>query len=74
LHANPVPAAGAPPLSRLSIRVASPGHAPVIVRLTGSSVRLPIFLHLGLNRIRLTLVQRPTSPDELTLSDLNLTP
>jgi hypothetical protein len=66
--ANP----GSPPLSQLALRVASPGHRPVVVPLSGGVARLPIFLHLGLNRVRITLVQPPVSSEQLTLANLEL--
>lgn len=65
--------AGAPALSALHVRVTSPGHTPVTVGVSRSSVRLPVFLHLGLNRISLSLsAPAATTPQELFLGPLTL--
>jgi hypothetical protein len=63
---------GTPPLSKLVIRVSSPGRRAVTVPLLSRYIRIPIVVHLGLNRIRLTLADAPGSARELLLGDLQL--
>lgn len=70
--ANVTAGPGAPPPSAQTIQVRSPGRQPVAVPVISRGVRLPIALHWGLNRIRLTLSGTPTSPVELQLADLQL--
>jgi hypothetical protein len=73
LTASASTVAGAPPLSKMIVWVQSPGKAPVAVHMGPARVRLPIDLHLGLNRILLTLVSpSPTAPQELALAGLSL--
>ncbi len=71
LTAAASPGPGAPPLTSMELRVTSSGGSAVTVPLIGSSVRLPIDLHLGLNRITIRLVAS-RRPDELYLSALEL--
>jgi len=65
---------GAPPPSALTIRVDSPGRKALTVPVISRGIRLPISVHWGLNRIRLTLVGRATLPEELELSGFQLSP
>ena len=60
---------GAPPLSSVTIRASSQGR-PAIVPVIGKRVRLPVSLHWGLNRVRLTIAGTPTSTTEVLLSDI----
>lgn len=64
---------GAPPLSKAVIRVSSNGR-PAIVPVISPSVRLPVSLHTGLNRVRLTLLGAPTLAEEVLLHNLILSP
>lgn len=64
-----------PKNAMLLIRVSSPGRSATTVPVLGPSVRLPIKLHWGLNRIRLALASStPTSPYQLYLRGLAVTP
>ncbi len=68
---------GAPPVAKLDIIVSGAG-APYMVRLTAGTARLPLRLHLGLNRFDLTLAGLPpgsaVNPNELLLERLELSP
>jgi hypothetical protein len=63
------PGPGAPPLPSVAIRVSSQGPAAV-VPLIGKRARLPVSLHWGLNRVRLTIAGVPTSTTEVLLSNI----
>ena len=64
---------GAPPASSLDIRVTSPGRPPAFVPLVGRGLRLPVHLHWGLNRIRLSVVGPGfASPAEVHLDHMAL--
>jgi hypothetical protein len=64
------PGPGAPRrLSSVAIRASSNGRS-AIVPLIGSGVRLPVSLHWGLNRVRLTIAGTPTSDTELLLNNI----
>ncbi len=59
----------------LAIRVNASGAPAVVVPVRPGPVRLPIRLHWGLNRIRLTIAgARSQSPTALRLSNLVLAP
>lgn len=74
LFATATPGPGAPPaLSSVAIRVASRG-VPAIVPLVGPRVRLPVSLHWGLNRVRLTIAGPATSPTEVLLTNIAFSP
>jgi hypothetical protein len=64
---------GAPPLSHVGIAVSSQGRL-AIVQLTGRRVRLPVSLHWGLNRVLVLIAGRPTSAQEVLLSDISFSP
>jgi hypothetical protein len=74
LGATVMPGTGAPPPSRLTVRVSSPGHKAVTVPVISHDIRMPISVHWGLNRIRVTIAGTPTSPLELQLGNLQLIP
>jgi hypothetical protein len=75
LTATASPGPGAPPLSSIDVRVRSPGQHAITVPLISPSVRMPIDLHLGLNRITLSLAAPPaTRPEELFLNAMALGP
>jgi hypothetical protein len=63
---------GQPTPASLIITVTSPGRRPTTVHIIGRSFRLPIHLHLGLNRVRLGLTGKPTSAQELLLANIRL--
>ncbi len=65
------PGPGAPALSSVTVRVSSQGRS-AIVPLSANVVRLPVSLHWGLNRVRLTLAGPATSATELLLSNISL--
>jgi hypothetical protein len=67
------PGTGAPRLSSVKIRTSSQGRS-AIVPLIGRRARLPVSLHLGLNRVHLTIAPRPTSVEEVLLSDIAFSP
>ena len=73
LFVNVTPGPGAPPLPSLAVRVSSQGQ-PAIVPLIGKRARLPVSLHWGLNRVRLTLAETPTSAQEVLLSNIAFSP
>lgn len=64
------PGAGAPPLSSVAIRVSSSGRSAV-TPLIGRRARLPVSLHWGLNRIRITVAGTATSTQEVLLRDIS---
>ena len=73
LVAAAAPGPGAPPHAHLALRVQSPGQEAIQVPVASGSVRLPIRLHWGLNRITVNLIgPRPSSPQELYLSHIVL--
>lgn len=72
--ADVIPAPGAPPLSKLRIQVRSGAGQTHTAAVLAPLVRLPISVHWGLTRIRLTIAGRPTSPQEYVLSKLALSP
>jgi hypothetical protein len=73
LKATAVPAPGAPSLTSAAVTVTSPGQREVSVPLSSAAVRLPLAVHLGLNRIRLNLTApRRTLPQDVLLSGLVL--
>jgi hypothetical protein len=77
LTASTLLGVGAPTPAKLTLRVTSPGRAPlpVPVPVPGETVRLPIDLHWGLNRINVELSgPQGSSPDELYLGGLELRP
>jgi hypothetical protein len=61
------------PKSAQRIRVSTAGRQPFTRPIAGGGVRLPVFVHWGLNRIRVTLVGRPTADQEFQLGNLQLT-
>jgi hypothetical protein len=63
---------GSPPLSQLTIRVSSSGGHSITVPVIGARVRLPVVLHWGLNRVRLSFVGTATSATEYLLSNIQL--
>ncbi|MFZ1994817.1 MAG: hypothetical protein WAU75_11960, partial [Solirubrobacteraceae bacterium] len=63
------PGPGAPPLSSVAIKVSGNGRS-AITPLIGRVARLPVSLHWGLNRIRLTIAGTPTSATEVLLSNI----
>ncbi len=67
------PGPGAPPLPSVAIRVSSPGRS-AIIPLIGRRARLPVSLHRGLNRVRVTIVGTATSAQEVLLSDVSFSP
>ncbi len=73
LFVTVTPGPGAPPLPSVAVRVSSQGQ-PAIVPLISKRARLPVSLHWGLNRIRLTLAETPTSAQEVLLSDISFSP
>jgi hypothetical protein len=63
---------GAPPHARLEVLVQSAGR-PIAVPVTSGDLRLPLSLHMGLNRIKLNVAgAKPTSPLELYLAHMML--
>lgn len=60
------------PKSAQVIRVSTTGRQPFSRRIAGRGVRLPVFVHWGLNRIRITLVGRPSADQEFQLGNLQL--
>ena len=66
-------APGAPAASAQVIEVRSPGRRPAAVPVVSAGVRLPLKLHWGLNRIRVTLVHPSASAQQLALSNLQIT-
>jgi hypothetical protein len=73
IYVTVTPGPGAPPLASVSIIVVSRGR-PAIVPLIGRRVRLPVSLHLGLNRVRLGIAGTPRSAQEVLLSDISFSP
>ncbi len=73
VFATATPGSGAPRLSSVAIRVSTRGR-PAIVPLISRRVKLPVSLHWGLNRVRLTIAGTPTSATEVLLSDLSFSP
>ena len=73
LFVTVTPGPGAPPLPSVAVRVSSQGQ-PAIVPLISKRARLPVSLHWGLNRIRLTIAGTPTSAQEVLLSDISFSP
>jgi hypothetical protein len=68
---------GAPTASKLTLRVTSPGQAPIPVSVPapGGYLRLPVHLHWGLNRINVNLTgPKGSSPNELYVGGLELRP
>ena len=65
------PGPGAPPLSSVAIKVSGNGRS-AITPLIGKVARLPVSLHWGLNRVRLTIAGAATSPTEVLLSNIQL--
>jgi hypothetical protein len=60
------------PKSAQRIRVSTAGRQPFTRRIVGGGVRLPVFVHWGLNRIQVTLTGRPSADQEFQLGDLQL--
>jgi hypothetical protein len=67
------PGPGAPRLRSVAIRVSSQGR-PAVVPLIARRARLPVSLHWGLNRVRLTIAGAPTSVQEVLLQDISFSP
>jgi hypothetical protein len=64
---------GAPSKQPVALRVQSPGGKALTVPIVGASVRLPIRLHWGLNRIEVSLAgELGTSPEGLYIDNLQL--
>lgn len=65
---------GAPPASKLTLKVTSPAHAPLPVAIPGPGpLRIPISLHWGLNRVNIELTGRAgASPNELYLGNIEV--
>jgi hypothetical protein len=66
------PGPGTSRLSSHAIRVSSPGRVAV-VPLSRGTVRLPVSLHWGLNRVHLAVAGGATSPTEILLFDISFT-
>ncbi len=64
--------AGAPPASTMVILARNGTHRPSVTPVIGPGVWIPIPVHLGLNRVRLTLAGHATSLEELLLSNLQV--
>jgi hypothetical protein len=62
---------GAPPLSSLRVRLSSHGRS-AFLPLSHGVLQVPISLHWGLNRIRLTVAGAVTPTTEVLLSDISL--
>ena len=73
IFATVSPGPGVPPLHKLGVMVSSQG-SPAIVPLIGKRARLPVSLHWGLNRVRITLAETPISTTEVLLSDISFSP
>ena len=73
LFVTVTPGPGAPPLPSIAVRVSSQGP-PAIVPLISKRARLPVSLHWGLNRVRLTLAETPTSAQEGPRSHIAFSP
>ncbi|MBV9336571.1 MAG: hypothetical protein JO243_11835 [Solirubrobacterales bacterium] len=67
------PGPGAPPMSSVAI-LASSGGRSAIVPLIGDRARVPVWLHWGLNRVRLTIAGTPTSVQEVLLGNIAFSP
>ncbi len=72
LTARYQPGPGAPPPSQMAIGVQSPGHSQEIAPVVGGVVRLPLELHWGLNRVKLTLAGGAGPSEELYLDGMTL--
>jgi hypothetical protein len=68
---TPTPGPGAPPLSKVAIRISGNGRSATVPA-SLHQLRLPVSLHWGLNRVHLTIAGTPTSPTEVLLSDIEL--
>jgi hypothetical protein len=65
------PGPGVSSLSKVKIRISGNGRS-VMVPASVHQLRLPVSLHWGLNRVRVTIAGTPTSPTELLLSNIEL--
>ena len=70
IYAAVSPGPGAPALSSVKVRVSLQGRS-TIVPLRANVLRLPVSLHWGLNRVRVTLASPATSATELLLSNIS---
>jgi hypothetical protein len=73
IYLTVAPGPGAPPLRSVLLRVSSPGSS-AFVALIGRRARLPVSLRWGLNRVHVAIVGRPTSAQEVLLSDISFSP
>jgi hypothetical protein len=73
LVAGAQPGAGTPRGTHFAVRVQSPGRASIVDPVRGPIAWMPIHLHWGLNRIKLSLASpTPRSPESLFLAGLSL--